>query len=69
MGGKPFNEGKGEHTGGHPILPLVWLANDRSKRGDGLLAGMLVSTEQHDGRLPGPARAEVVADYGGRAGR
>jgi len=50
--GKLINEGSGEHTGGHPILPLVWLANDRRKRGDGLHAGMLVSTKQHHRRLP-----------------
>jgi 2-keto-4-pentenoate hydratase len=63
-GGKLINEGSGEHTGGHPILPLVWLANDRRKRGDGLSAGMLVSTSSSTGAYRAPVEAEVVADYG-----
>jgi 2-keto-4-pentenoate hydratase len=63
-GGKLINEGSGEHTGGHPILPLVWLANDRRKRGDGLKAGMLVSTSSSTGAYRSPVEAEIVADYG-----
>ncbi len=63
-GGKVLREGSGEHTGGHPILPLVWLANDRRKRGDGLLAGMLVSTSSCTGAYRAPEQVEVVADYG-----
>ncbi len=62
--GKLLNEGKGEHTGGHPILPLVWLANDRRKRGDGLGAGMLVSTSSSTGAYRCPSPAVVIADYG-----
>ena len=62
--GKVINEGSGEHTGGHPILPLVWLANDRRKRGDGLKAGMLVSTSSSTGAYRAPVQAEVTADYG-----
>jgi 2-keto-4-pentenoate hydratase len=62
--GKLINEGKGEHTGGHPILPLWWLANDRRKRGDGLQAGMLVSTSSSTGAYRSPTPALVIADYG-----
>ena len=62
--GKLLNEGKGENTGGHPILPLVWLANDRRKRGDGLQAGMLVSTSSSTGAYRCPSPAMVIADYG-----
>jgi 2-keto-4-pentenoate hydratase len=62
--GKLVNEGKGEHTGGHPILPLVWLANDRKKRGDGLRAGMLVSTSSTTGAYRSPPAAVITADYG-----
>jgi 2-keto-4-pentenoate hydratase len=57
-------EGAGEHAGGHPIAPLVWLANDRRKRGDGLSAGMLVSTGSCTGVYRAPARVEILADYG-----
>lgn len=62
--GKLINEGKGEHTGGHPILPLVWLANDRRKRGDGLKAGMIVSTSSTTGAYRSPPAAVIVAEYG-----
>jgi len=62
--GKLVNEGKGEHTGGHPILPLVWLAEDRRKRGDGLRAGMLVSTSSTTGAYRSPMAAVISADYG-----
>ena len=62
--GKLLNEGKGENTGGHPILPLVWLANDRRKRGDGLAAGMIVSTGSSTGAYRSPSPAVVIADYG-----
>jgi len=63
-GGERINEGCGQHTGGHPILPLVWLANDRRKRGDGLRAGMLVSTGSCTGAYRPTVPAEVVAGYG-----
>ena len=62
--GALVNEGKGEHTGGHPILPMVWLANDRRKRGDGLRAGMIVSTGSTTGAYRSGASAVIVADYG-----
>jgi 2-keto-4-pentenoate hydratase len=62
--GALVNEGKGEHTGGHPILRLVWLANDRRKRGDGLAAGMIVSTGSATGAYRSAPTAVIVADYG-----
>lgn len=62
--GKLVNEGSGEHTGGHPILPLVWLAEDRRKRGDGLCAGMIVSTSSSTGAYRAPPTAVIKADYG-----
>jgi 2-keto-4-pentenoate hydratase len=65
VAGKLVNEGSGEHTGGHPILPLWWLANDRRKRGDGLRAGMVVSTSSSTGAYRAKAGEEITADYGG----
>lgn len=62
--GQLVNEGKGEHTGGHPILPLLWLANDRSRRGEGLAAGLLVSTGSCTGGFRSPPAAHIVGDYG-----
>jgi 2-keto-4-pentenoate hydratase len=64
-GGKLLTEGSGEHTGGHPILPLVWLAEDRRVRGDGLRAGMLVSTGSCTGGYRAPAAAVVRAEFSG----
>ena len=61
---KLINEGKGENTGGHPILPLVWLANDRRKRGDGLRKGMIVSTSSTTGAYRSPPEATITAEYG-----
>jgi 2-keto-4-pentenoate hydratase len=62
--GRLVHEGSGEHTGGHPLAPLLWLANDRRRRGDGLRAGMLVSTGSCTGAYRAPARVEITADFG-----
>ena len=62
--GALVNEGKGEHTGGHPILPMVWLANDRRKRGDGLKAGMIISTGSTTGAYRSPETAVMRAEFG-----
>lgn len=64
VGGKVINEGNGNNTGGHPILPMVWLANDRRKRGDGLKAGMIVSTGSTTGGYRSPVEAEITAEFG-----
>jgi 2-keto-4-pentenoate hydratase len=61
--GKLLSEGSGEHTGGDPILPLVWLAEDRRTRGDGLRAGMLVSTGSCTGGYRAPAQAVIRAEF------
>lgn len=63
--GKLLTEGSGEHTGGDPILPLVWLAEDRRARGDGLRAGMLVSTGSCTGGYRAPPAAVVRAQFSG----
>ena len=62
--GAVMAEGTGEDVGGHPILPLIWLANDRSRRGDGLLAGQFITTSSVTGIHQAPAECEVVADFG-----
>jgi 2-keto-4-pentenoate hydratase len=61
--GKLLSEGSGEHTGGDPILPLVWLADDRRVRGDGLHAGMLVSTGSCTGGYRAPPKAVIKAEF------
>ncbi|MBT5413672.1 MAG: hydratase [Rhodospirillaceae bacterium] len=62
--GETVGEGDAEDVGGHPIMPLIWLANDRSRRGDGLKAGQFVTTGSVTGVQTAPAVAEIVADFG-----
>jgi len=62
--GEVVGEGDAEDVGGHPIMPLIWLANDRSRRGDGLKAGQFVTTGSVTGVKMAPAVSEIVADFG-----
>jgi 2-keto-4-pentenoate hydratase len=64
VNGKVASEGTGEEAGGHPILPLVWLANDRRKRGDGLKRGMFICTSSASGVYPCASPAVAVSDFG-----
>lgn len=49
---------------GDPIEAVVWLANYRSHRGDGLKAGQVVSTGTLTGIIPVQPGDLVIADYG-----
>lgn len=64
IGGREVARGKASRAMGNPLDAVTWLANYRSRRGDGLKAGQIVST----GSLTGIHRVapgdEVVADYG-----
>ncbi len=62
--GKVVAEGTGAEAGGHPINPLVWLANDRAKRDGGLKAGMIVITSSCTGVYRCPSPAVAVSDFG-----
>ena len=59
---------KGEGTGalvlGHPLIALTWLANEMSRRGDGLRAGELVAAGTCTGLHFVQAGSTVVADFG-----
>lgn len=44
--------GAGRDVMGNPLTPLVWLVNERSRSGDGLRAGELISTGSMTGMLP-----------------
>lgn len=39
----------GKHPDGHPLRPLLWLANYLASRGDGLVAGQVVTTGSYCG--------------------
>jgi 2-keto-4-pentenoate hydratase len=66
-------ERKGEGTGalvlGHPLIALTWLANDLSRRGDGLRAGELIAAGTCTGLHFASAGSTVVADFGPALGR
>jgi 2-keto-4-pentenoate hydratase len=61
-------EGSGANVLGDPRVALTWLANDRSKRGEGLRAGEVITTGTCITPLPIGAGDKVVADFG-RLGR
>ncbi len=44
INGEMVGEGHGSDVMGHPLEPLVWLANTLAARGEGLKAGMVVIT-------------------------
>ncbi len=64
VNGRVRREGHGSDVMGHPLEPLVWLANERSKWGDGLAAGALVSTGTATGMLLAEAGDVMEARYG-----
>lgn len=57
--------GRGGDVMGDPLAPLVWLANARSARGDGLAAGAMVSTGTATGMLLAKAGDRMVARFDG----
>jgi 2-keto-4-pentenoate hydratase len=65
-------ERKGEGTGalvlGHPIIALTWLANEMSRRGDGLRAGELVAAGTCTGLHFARTGCTVVGDFGAALG-
>ena len=64
---------KGEGTGalvlGHPLIALTWLANEMSRRGDGMHAGELVAAGTCTGLHFVQAGSTVVADFGAALGQ
>lgn len=49
---------------GNPVDAVVWLANYRCERGDGLRAGQIISTGTLTGIIPVSPGDEILADYG-----
>jgi 2-keto-4-pentenoate hydratase len=54
----------GEHPDGHPLRPLVWLANHLASRGAGLTAGQLVTTGSYCGMVDVPLDTPLVVAFG-----
>jgi|SRR5438552_2339303 len=55
---------RGKHPDGHPLKPLVWLANYLAQRGDGLMAGQIVTTGSYCGVVDVPLDTEVIVRFG-----
>jgi len=65
VNGTVRRSGTGADVMGHPLAPLVWLANARSAIGDGLVSGALVSTGTATGMLLAKAGDRMVARFDG----
>lgn len=55
----------GRHGDGHPLRPLVWLANFLSTRGDGLRAGQVITTGSYAGAIEVPMDESLTVSFGG----
>lgn len=64
--GKPRRRGKGTDVLGHPLNPIVWLANERQRWGDGIKQNEMISTGSMTGmfHMKGGGHS-VRAVYGG----
>jgi 2-keto-4-pentenoate hydratase len=59
--------GSGADVMGDPLAPLLWLAEERRRRGEGLRAGEVVSTGSVTGMFPVRPGQSVRAVFGDRA--
>jgi len=57
-------ERAGRHPDGHPLKPLVWLANFLRERGDRLRAGQIVTTGSYAGALDVPLATPLTVTFG-----
>jgi 2-keto-4-pentenoate hydratase len=64
INGEPRGHGEGARALGHPMNVLVWLANQQSRFGRGLLAGDIVSTGTCTGLDRVAPGDHAVADFG-----
>jgi 2-keto-4-pentenoate hydratase len=54
----------GRHGDGHPLRPLVWLANFLAARGEGLRAGQVVTTGSYAGAIEVPLDELLTVTFG-----
>jgi 2-keto-4-pentenoate hydratase len=62
--GAVIRSAEGKHPDGHPLRPLVWLANYLAARGDHLRAGQIVTTGSYDGIIDVPVDAPLDVEFG-----
>ncbi|MFV0297578.1 MAG: 2-keto-4-pentenoate hydratase [Hyphomicrobiaceae bacterium] len=65
--GREIRHGTGADVMGDPLRPLHWLAEERRRFGDGLLAGETISTGSMTGMLPIRPGQHVLARFGDTA--
>lgn len=65
--GQIKRSGKGSDVMGDPLVPLLWLAEERRRWGDGLSAGETISTGSMTGMLPVRNAQRVKASFGANA--
>ncbi|MEP6702914.1 MAG: 2-keto-4-pentenoate hydratase, partial [Betaproteobacteria bacterium] len=57
-------EKDGKHPDGHPLRPLVWLANFLAARGSGLREGQIVTTGSYAGAVEVPLGVPLHMQFG-----
>ncbi len=63
-GGKALHKVQGKHPDGHPMKPLVWLANYLAGTSKGLAAGQIVTTGSYCGVVDVPLDAPLRIRFG-----
>ncbi len=56
---------EGRHPDGHPLRPVVWLANELAANGGGLQADQVVTTGSYAGALEVPFQTPLRVRFGG----
>jgi 2-keto-4-pentenoate hydratase len=62
--GRSLHAAQGKHPDGHPLKPLVWLANYLAQRGEGLTAGQIVTTGSYCGVVDVPLDTPLTVRFG-----
>jgi len=60
-----LHQARGGHPLGDPLIPLLWLANDRAQSGEGLRAGDVITTGSYAGLHPAVRGAQVTVEFSG----
>jgi 2-keto-4-pentenoate hydratase len=63
-GGRVLSTHDGRHGDGHPLRPLVWLANFLAARDEGLRAGHVITTGSYAGAIEVPMDKELTVAFG-----
>ena len=61
---EPLHRREGRHPDGHPLRPLVWLANELASSARGLEAGQIVTTGSYAGALEVPFQTPLRITFG-----